>query len=382
MIKGKVLQRVFIEKPQVNYRKLDALNQSMIALFDENPILFFRQFKLGEPRKDKPTVPTIIGDLVHFHLLECNGDDEAFENRFDEKFALFNGTIGSGQAYVLADALFEVTQENMTPSGEVTATFDSRFKDAFYKIKMIKEGNKDKYYKGKTVEQALEDFVKIDKKGSSGEMYFQARLENIGKIVVDVSLVDKSRMVGNALRNDDFTRQEFMEKEGVEVFNHFPIEWNYNLDERRFIPCKSEIDKLKIDHNNKTIHPIDLKTTFDNENFNYAYIKGYYYIQNAFYDRAVIYWKTQEGLDDYSVVPMKFIVGDTSANNRRPLVYDTTDIDRGMGWHGFTMRGNKYRGVKELVEEIAWCEENGIWNCSKETYDKRGQLELKIQYDN
>jgi hypothetical protein len=38
MIKGEVKKEVyFADKPTVNYRKLDALNQSMIALFDSNP---------------------------------------------------------------------------------------------------------------------------------------------------------------------------------------------------------------------------------------------------------------------------------------------------------------------------------------------------------
>src|SRR4029079_2847520 len=125
---------------------------------------------------------------------------------------------------------------------------------------------------------------------------------------------------------------------------------------------KSEIDILHIDHEKKIIYIKDLKTTYDNENFEYSYIKNSYYLQNAFYYLAVKYWAAQENLD-YDIVPMEFIVGDTSSNNRRPVRYTTSFADITSGLHGFTLRGNYYRGIHELVEEIEWCEKNNIWNC-------------------
>ena len=65
MIKGKKIQpKVIIDKPNVNYRKLDALNQSMIKLFDSDPVKFYEEFKLGRKRRDKKNVSLIIGDLV------------------------------------------------------------------------------------------------------------------------------------------------------------------------------------------------------------------------------------------------------------------------------------------------------------------------------
>ena len=87
MIKGKKIQpKVIIDKPNVNYRKLDALNQSMIKLFDSDPVKFYEEFKLGRKRRDKKNVSLIIGDLVDFYLLSCRGDELEFNNRLDEKF--------------------------------------------------------------------------------------------------------------------------------------------------------------------------------------------------------------------------------------------------------------------------------------------------------
>src|SRR5687768_1536010 len=106
MIKGVAIQqRDMVNVPNVNYRKLEALNSSMIRLFDENPIKFYEQFKLGKARKESKETSLIIGDLVDFYLLECKANEDEFNNRFDEKFALFEGKKGSGQVFLLADKL-------------------------------------------------------------------------------------------------------------------------------------------------------------------------------------------------------------------------------------------------------------------------------------
>lgn len=369
MIKGKITGRLPLEKPSLNYRKLDALNQSMIAKFDENPVQFFNEYKLGRERKIKESTAFAIGDMVDFYLLECQGDEQIFQNRFDEKFALMDGNKGSGQVFELADILFRVTVADTNEDGTTNSSFSSRFEEAYNEVRVNGKYKGDK----NTLDKVLEDF------DSKGREYFQLKLDNIGKTVVDESLVDKAKKVANGLRNDEFTRDIFIEGK-MEVFTHFPIEWKYDLDDERYIDCKSEIDMLKIDHDKKVIYIYDLKTSYDNENFNYSYIKNYYYLQAAFYYKAVEYWAQQENLV-YEIIPMKFVVGDTSSNNRRPLIYTTEKKDVIAGWVGFEMKGSKYRGISELINEISWCEEKNIWNCSKESYDNKGKMKLNIQYD-
>lgn len=376
MIKGKAKQENR-EIPTVNYRKLDALNQTMIKLFDSEPIRFFEEFKLGKQRDDdRKSTSLIIGDLVDFYLLSCRGDEEEFHNRFDERYALMKGEKGTGQVFILADTLFELTKRDTDKeTGKVKTSFETRFTEAVSRVQM--EGK----YKGKTEDKILEDFSK------NGMEYFQSLLENVGKTVVDNSLVDKALIVGNKIQYDEFTRELFdfdmyENSNGVwEVLTHVPILWNYNIDDKRVIECKSEIDMLFINHKEKQIQPRDLKTSYDNESFDYMYIRNSYYLQNAFYWKAVKEWAIQNGLDDYIVFPLEFIVGDTSSNNRRPLVYSTSQEDIDNGLQGFNLRGNHYRGIDELIEEISWCEEKNIWDCSKESYNNIGRMRLKVKYD-
>lgn len=369
MIKGKQKEpQAFVEKSLINYRKLDALNQSMLKTFDSDPIKFYNIFKLGKVPKDKKSTALAIGDLVDFFVLACKGSESEFNARFDEKFALFNGSKGTGQVFELVDYLFEETENCVNEKGEITCSFETRFNAAMSRIR------NDGKYKKKDDDYILKDFE------DNGKVYFELLMENIGKTIVDISLMDKARTVGNKLLHDPFTSHIFR-NDGRDYFTHFPIEWRYELGNGKSILCKSELDMMVIDHEDKTIQPMDLKTTYDNESFDYMYIKNSYYLQNAFYDKAVKVWAAENDMADFTVLPMKFVVGDTSSNNRRPLIYSTSSQDVVAGMFGFDFRGTHYRGVHELIMDIAWAEENDVWNCSKEAFDNKGKMTLNINYD-
>ena len=197
MIKGKKQQpRILLDKPTIKYREIDALNQSMLKLFDSDPVKFYEEFKLGKRRKDKKSTALIIGDLVDFYLLECHADEDTFVTRFDEKFALYEGVKGTGQVFTLVDNLFEITMKD-TEDGKVSTSFDTRFSEACKKTQA--EGK----YKGKSEDKILEDFEK------NGQIYFQTLLVNADKTVVDISLVDKAKVVANNILTDPFTADIF-----------------------------------------------------------------------------------------------------------------------------------------------------------------------------
>jgi len=154
MIKGKQSKEMYsIIKPDVNYRELKSLNASMIKLFDSDPVKFYEEFKLGKKRKDRKTSTSIIiGDLVDFYILECRGNHEEFENRFDEKFSLNTGAKGTGQNALLAEILYEITLDNTNDEGEVTAEFETMFKEAIVKIQAQRK------FSGKDYDKILTEF--------------------------------------------------------------------------------------------------------------------------------------------------------------------------------------------------------------------------------
>ncbi len=372
MIKGKSVTRVRenMVDCRVEYRKIDALNYSSVKDFDNDPVKFYNEFILKKKRKGKAkSTALILGDLVDFHILECGGDDEIFLNRFDEKFALFEAKKGSGQAILLADELFLITQESLNSQGEIVVSFMDRFTEALNKMK-AKE-----FFKGKSVEDALMIFE------TKAMDYFQLQLDNSCKTVVEVSLVDKAKKIAGMILTDPFTKDLF-ENGDIEYYPKLSIEWLYKNEKGREIKCKSEVDMLHVDHFNKTIYLRDIKTNYDNESFEMTYLRFGYYIQAGFYYLAVEYWAKQNGLDHYTIAPMEFIVGDTSSNNRRPIRFRTSFNDLDASLNGFSIRGNYYKGIHRLIEEIGWAEETGQWNVSKDVVDNEGKLLLNINYDN
>jgi hypothetical protein len=369
MIRGEVIKEMYsIQRNDVDYRALGALNSSMVKLFDSDPVKFYEQFKLGKERKQRNTVSTTIGDIVDFYLLDCKGDETEFDNRWDEKFVLFSGAK-SGQVYSLADELFAVTKDSLNEEGEVSVSFDTRFDDAFAKMQAFG------YYKGKSKEKALKDF------NDNAYDYFQALMDNIGKNVVEMSLLEKAKRIAKDILNDPFTKDVFEVEEYQEFFAKLPIEWKYTCTDGKEMECKAEPDILKVDHNNRMIYILDVKTTFDNENFEFSYIKNGYYLQSAFYFLAVQQWAKNEGMGNYTVIPTQFVVGDTSVNNRRPLIYKMSDTDLVKSLNGFCLNGHCYNGLYKILDDISWAEKNDLWNCSKEVYDSKGLIPINLKYD-
>lgn len=369
---GEKIERKPIETPQVGYRKISGLNYSMIKLFEKSSIDFFEQFILGNKTEDEDTSATLLGNIVDDIILTHQGDVEAFEQAFDENYALFDGEVSTAQAFVLANELFRITKQHTDEQGLLHRSFVDNFEET---LRNVQEQGK---YKGKTITQALEDFKKVQKSGSSGESYFQAKLDAIGKKVVSVGIKAKGLQIASNALTDPFISHYFdfsHNNENIEILTKFPITFTYK-GENGEIEGKVEVDELIINHLEKTIQPIDLKTTYDNGQFPYMYLKNRYYLQAGWYTEAIEQWKTENNMEDYKVLPYKFIVLDTSNNNRRPLVYELDNQHTKQNYIGFYIGNHYYKGIRELVEAIIWANSNGIWNVSKEAYESDGIIKM------
>jgi len=99
------------------------------------------------------------------------------------------------------------------------------------------------------------------------------------------------------------------------------------------------------------------------------------------YDLAINTWmKEHSELDGYTVMPMKFIFCDTGGW-ADPVVLSITKEDLVNGWHGFKLRGYTYRGLKDLMSDIAWHVETQNWATSKAIFEKKGELLLELPYE-
>lgn len=364
MVKGEVIRST----PEPMYHRIEALNQSGLCEYDNDPLIFYRKYILREPTDDKDTVASLIGTLSDCLLLEHGGDEEAFLQDFDEKFCLFNGVKSSSQVFPLTDKIFEVVRRHITPQGVVEGDFTVMFQEAFSSLQEESATTSKPMYRGKTWQQGLEDFNK------KGRDYYDTLLRSIGKKTVDLRMLDTAKRISNQLLTDDNLGWIFRPQKGVEVLNKVAIEWrSHGFD------CKAELDRIHIHHDDKTIYPLDLKCKWDNEAFERSYIYDQYYIQNGWYYEAVCEFAAKEKLD-YKVMPLAFIVADSTVNQRRPLLYETSPQHLHEAIKGFTYNYRRRRGISELMDNIEWHQQTGIWNISPENY-RNGSI-IKLQsYD-
>lgn len=348
---------------QIPYRKIDALSASDIKLFNQDRIKFYHQKVLGEKRKEKISDSLTLGTLIDYCLSDCKGSWQEFEQNFDDRFILLSVKKGTGQLFLLADLLYEFTIRDMNEEGNITSSFSIRFEEAFNRLQ-----EQDKF-KGKKVEWALEQF-----KDSEAETYFSENLKAIDKLAVDSWMLDKCKFIVENVLIDDNVKHLFEERENVDNFGKYVVEWEY-----KGLKAKSELDNLTINHNTKEIIITEVKSTWDSEDFERTYLKLRYDLAAIYYYKAIQY--TFQDLPDYTI-KFQFLVVDTSPQGLRPLIYKVSDLDLNNAEFGFkTKSGYYYKGLDELVEEILWCQETQNWRISKEAYENNGILNLNINYE-
>lgn len=343
------------------YRGLkDRLSYSSIKDFDTDREKFFREFVMGEPRKESSSNALILGSLVHCLLAGQN---------VDEKFHILTALEPKGQMKDLADALFKRSVKGLE-DGVQTESFVTLFTDAVQNVKFDGAG-KEVAFKGKDVEKILVMF-----EGSDAEIYYKELMSTVNKIPVTMSQINKAEFLVGRLREHSFTYMyaNAMTDRTTTVYNELPI-----LFEVKGVAYKSMVDRIIVDHEQKLISPIDWKTSWDNEEPQRAYLKFGYYLQAGLYHFAIKKWAEENNMGDYTVEPMKYIFCDTSGFSD-PVVLVLSKDDISKAWTGFTIRGYRYRGLAELMEDIAWHNDNAIWTTSKEIHDKKGHIKLSIEY--
>lgn len=178
----------------------------------------------------------------------------------------------------------------------------------------------------------------------------------------------------SSLYNHKSTKKYFNCDENCEELYQVRIKYLYR---GRYVKCI--LDKVIIDHKNKTIQALDLKTGAPLANeFMSNFFKFKYYLQAGLYNQGVI--KKYEELN-YKILPFKFIYLPTFDYNN-PKVFIFTNKWEHAAWYGFTtISGYKYRGLTELMDEIIWHIDNRVFNETKEFYENE-EILLKDDFIN
>jgi hypothetical protein len=343
-------------KTEANYRAIMLDSSSSLKEFSMDRKKYYRKYVLGERVEDKDTLAATIGRVVETLLLE--------PQEFDKRFYMSSCVNApTGLMLEFVNALCKHTEEATSEDGTINRTFEAIAKDAY-----VDSGFKIKF------DAVIGKFV-----GSDAEIYYNEmrKVKAEGLTVVTTEDVANAEKIVDELRTNQVTAQivNLTDSARWQIFNQMQVE-GYTVDTQMF---KSMMDKVIVDHEQRTIQVYDLKCTWSVENFYEEY-----YLYRRAYIQAYLYYKAAEQLTfinndawgDYQVLPPKFIVCD-STNYFNPLVYQLSLEDLDEAYYGFEHKGRKYPGVCELIKDLKWALENNVWNISRTNYLSNGVVNIK-----
>ena len=340
-------------KTEALYRAIYLDSSSSLKDFSMDRRKYHKKYVLNEVVEDEETKAATVGRMVETLLME----PELFDERFHLSTCMSTPT---GLMLDFIEALYKHTVAATAEDGTVTRSFEDLAKDAYvdsgFKIKL---------------DAVLNKFI-----GSEAEIYYkeirEVRSRNL--TVVTTKEVENAEKIVNELRTNPITADivNLTSDSYCSVYNQLQIE-GYEVFGHKF---KSMLDKVIVNHKEKTVQLYDLKCTWSVENF----LEEYYLYRRAYIQGYLYYWAVNKHFVDlkiegYTILTPKFIVCD-STNYMNPLIYEMTNDAFLNAEEGFEHKGRKYPGVRQLINDLKWALENDKWNISKENYINNGLVTI------
>lgn len=341
-------------KTEESYRAIVRDSSSSLKEFSQDRKKYHKKYILGEKVVEDENKAATMGRLVETKLME----PELFDEKF---FPSVCQSVPTGLMLDFVEALYKYMSEAITEDGEITRPFDEIAQDAY----------KDSGFKI-TYEAVMKKFM-----GSDAEVYFDEimQVRRKGMTVVSINDVTHAENIVTELRTNPITAPIVNQDKTsrFDVYNQLQVE-QYQVHGHLF---KSMMDKVIVDHQEKTIQVYDLKCTWSVEGF----FKEYYLYRRA-YIQAFLYWHAahfhfQDLVDQgYRVEYPRFIVCD-STNYFSPLVYTLSTVEMVEAREGFDYKGHRYPGVLEIIDNLKWAIDNDTWNISRKNYVSGGIINIK-----
>lgn len=276
-----------------------------------------------------------IGSLV---------DDLLFEpDSFDEKYHLFNGIKPTATSLKLAEFIIDFYED--IPSVE----------------ELIKICKDNVYWKSQKEETLIKNFT------NEFYEYIKAQLISNAKTVITTADLALATELKDILISHKYSKEVIVNN--LENHNQFYFEIEYDSFKFRGV-----MDKLVIDHKNKTVKLIDLKTGKNKaEEFQNSFIKWRYYFQEAIYTKAFDFICKKFKLKDYTLLPFEFLYISTS--EKIPYLFTVTEKWHKAALNGFkTVQGYNYQGLHSVLDDIKWHLNNKVFDMSRYAYENNGSI--------
>ena len=336
-----------------SYRKLEGLNQSLLKKILVSPGAFIKQ---RDNQEDSEQSHFVFGSLVDDMLLS--------DIDIEDKYYILKDNSLSDVLKSITRYIFDYTDMSKSTE-EVTDWPSEENMDEIILAACNEYGYQNRWKSATRVE-------KIKKECLS---YFVCLCQANGKKIISQEDYYKAVTCVAALKSDEFTKEYFSKEKGKEIWKHKVIQFTY-----KDLKIKGELDKVFIDHNNRTIQPIDYKTTGGSVyGFNFDFWKFRYDFQSAVYFYGIS--KDPEVqellLKGYKLLNFKYIVVEKEMYNP-PMIFNVPNEVMKIGFEGGTLSsGKKYEGFTDAIARYFFHKSMGKWDYPMEYYQEKS-LNIKI----
>lgn len=343
----------------IDYKTISALNQSTLKQILISPKAYVEAKERQEAKVESSEQHFVFGSLVDMMLTES-------KEAFDKKYAVIPDDTGVSETIAkivkgVYDEMYEETPTNLED----------------YPEQILQHCNYELY------QPRWKDETRVNKVVEQGSKYFDILKKCGTRTITTESEYAKAVNCVMALRSDVHTSEYCQKKSddpNIEIINKHVV-----MFEHDGLEFKGELDRIIVNHQEKTITPIDFKTTSKSVlNFENSFWHFRYDFQAAVYtlgltkdksDRLKSYYE-----DGYSFNPMLYIVVETFLKNP-PMVFEISKEVINTGLYGNVDKVPKLKenleGFYQAIKRFKYATEYDAWDYPME-YDTKGKTTIQL----
>lgn len=321
------------------YRADPAISYSTLSFFERKGFRYL-------PDLDKKVDASYFR---HGSLVDCLlTDPESFE----ERFYVSDVSRPSDTIAKMVEDILDTTKLKYSSLEEVPNEI------------LLKALNDQRYYLNWADKKRVEYLIE------KGGPFYELTIKSQGKSIIDNNDLSLAKDSVSTLKTNDYTAKYFVKNPYKKIDHLYQLKFK--------IPYKNGAvrcmyDLILVDHENKVIIPIDLKTTGkDEEEFEGSFIDFKYILQAQLYTyilKNII--DLDEYFKDFRVEFYRFIV--INKFNKTPLVWIFEDNHHD---GDFMYQGETIRGWKSIYEDLVFHLDNKEFKYPKEIIEK-GEIKIK-----
>ena len=319
-----------------DYYKEKRVSNTSLSWFQQSPKYFKLMLDGLIEEPSKPYFET--GEQIHMYILE--------PEEFDKEYMVFDYKSPTGAQQKSFCEKFAHLKKGKK---------EEKLLKAYKEVYISKESDEKLLEKAVKLAENFEDYIKYIKlKPMYTKILSCTKLGQLNEI--KAKIVEHKVASELLYLTDD---NPFVDEDKFFAKNEFQINWEHPDG----IPCKSLLDRLVIDHENKMVQLIDLKTTSHLSDFKTSFNDFKYYRQLAFYWMAVKwYFKETLKLNINEYELHTFIVAASTSKVTEVKVFKImpSHLDNGLS------------EIENTMAILSWHWENDLWDYPMTYYEGEG----------